>query len=212
MDTLHRTGGEIRPGRPIGSNTSDELYNRGLHAPTQHGIKETMTTSTKNDVTELLRNSNQALGIGEYAVAFLDADREGGSPDQKVLERTMLFFTDSILCGVSALALGTNAPRVLRDEALGYPDSEGVPVLGSTEPVSPEKAILANCSAVREWDSNGTNFGYRPELGHTAGEFGHNDFYCVAVAAAQIAGRGQRPRAVGVARAHRPASAVLAAV
>ncbi|MEC8560404.1 MAG: MmgE/PrpD family protein [Planctomycetota bacterium] len=157
-----------------------------------------MTTSTKNDVTELLRNSNQALGIGEYAVAFMDAATEGGAPDPKVLERTMLFFTDSILCGVSALALGTNAPRVLRDEALGYPDSDGVPVLGSTEPVSPEKAILANCSAVREWDSNGTNFGYRPELGHTAGEFGHNDFYCVAVAAAQIAGRSGSDALLGM--------------
>ena len=47
---------------------------------------------------------------------------------------------------------------------------------------------MANCSAVREWDSNGTNFGYRPELGHVAGEFGHNDFYAVPVAAAQVMG------------------------
>ena len=33
-----------------------------------------------------------------------------------------------------------------------------------------------------------TNFGYNPELGHTAGEFGHNDFYSVAVAAASCRG------------------------
>ena len=52
-----------------------------------------------------------------------------------------------------------------------------------------EKAIVANCAAVREWDSNGTNFGFNPELGHTAGEFGHNDFYSVAVAAAQLMGK-----------------------
>jgi 2-methylcitrate dehydratase len=38
---------------------------------------------------------------------------------------------------------------------------------------------------VREWDSNGTNFGYNPALGHTAGEFGHNDFYPVVIAACQ---------------------------
>ena len=62
-------------------------------------------------------------------------------------------------------------------------------MFGSSTPVAPEKAILANCSAVREWDSNGTNFGFNPKFGHTAGEFGHNDFYAVPVAAAQMAGR-----------------------
>merc|ERR1712176_405148 len=54
---------------------------------------------------------------------------------------------------------------------------------------APEKAIAANSSAVREWDSNGTVFGFNPNIpGHTAGEFGHNDFYPVVVAAAQVTG------------------------
>jgi 2-methylcitrate dehydratase len=39
---------------------------------------------------------------------------------------------------------------------------------------------------VREWDSNGTVFGYNKKLGHVAGEFGHNDFYGVVVAACQM--------------------------
>jgi 2-methylcitrate dehydratase len=51
----------------------------------------------------------------------------------------------------------------------------------------PEKAVLAGSSAAREWDSNGTNFGYNPKRGYTRGEFGHNDFYPVAIAAAQLA-------------------------
>lgn len=35
-------------------------------------------------------------------------------------------------------------------------------------------------------DSNGTVFGYNSEIkGHQAGEFGHNDYYPVAIAAAQ---------------------------
>merc|ERR1719373_599644 len=56
--------------------------------------------------------------------------------------------------------------------------------------VQPEKAIVANASAVREWDSNGTVFGYNPSIpGHQAGEFGHNDFYPVVVAAAQVTGK-----------------------
>ena len=42
---------------------------------------------------------------------------------------------------------------------------------------------------LREWDSNGTNLGFNPTLGHTAGEFGHNDFYAVPVAAAQLSGQ-----------------------
>ncbi len=143
--------------------------------------------TTTPAVVNLARNANQALGIGEYAVRFMGGE---GEPDAIVLQRTTQFFTDSVLCGLSALALGTNAPTVLRNEALGYPRTDGVTVFGSTTRVCPEKAIVANSSAVREWDSNGTNFGFNPALGHTAGEFGHNDFYPVAVAAAQLAGKG----------------------
>ena len=93
------------------------------------------------------------------------------------IDRTGALHADACLCGSSALAMNTNAPKVLRQEALSYPAGGGATVFGDGTSVSPEKAILANCSAVREWDSNGTNFGYRPELGNVAGEFGHNDFY-----------------------------------
>ena len=130
----------------------------------------------------LANDSNQALGIGQFAIEFL-AGELGPGPSSAVLERTTLFHTDAFLCGASALALGTNAPTLLRHEALEYPDPGGAFVFGSSVPVKAEKAILANSAAVREWDSNGTNFGFRPELGHTAGEFGHNDFYPVALAA-----------------------------
>merc|ERR1719433_2289474 len=94
------------------------------------------------------------------------------------------------MCGISALALKTNAPCCLRDEALAYPDANGATVFGSNAKCAPEKAVVANASAVREWDSNGTVFGYNPSIpGHTAGEFGHNDFYGVVVAAAQVTGK-----------------------
>ena len=56
--------------------------------------------------------------------------------------------------------------------------------LGSKVWCHAEKAIAANCSAVREWDSNGTVFGYNHNIkSHNAGEFGHNDFYPVVIAA-----------------------------
>ncbi len=144
-----------------------------------------MTTQATTTSVTLSRDTNQALGIGEFAIDFMDASI--GELDQAVLDRTLMFFTDSMICGMSAIALGTNAPTVLREEALSYETSGGVPIFGSNKRVAPEKAILANCAAVREWDSNGTNFGYNPKLGHTAGEFGHNDFYSVAIAAAQLA-------------------------
>lgn len=137
--------------------------------------------------TLLPRNSNQALGIGQFATDFMSG--RIGKPAQAVLERTLMFHTDSVLCGLSAIALNTNAPRILREEAAEYPREDGVPVFGSKQRVSPEKAIVANSSAVREWDSNGTNFGFNPKLNHIAGEFGHNDFYPVAVAAAQRANK-----------------------
>ena len=143
--------------------------------------------ATSGTTLTLSRDTNQALGIGRFGADF--AGGAVGQPAEAVLDRTLLFFTDSMICGISALALGTNAPTVLREEALSYERADGVSVLGSSARVAPEKAIAANCAAVREWDANGTNFGYNPALGHTAGEFGHNDYYAVAVAAAQGAGR-----------------------
>ena len=105
-------------------------------------------------------DTNQAMGIARYAIDFMAS----GEPDAAVLQRANLFQTDAVLCGLSALALGTNAPNVLRNEALGYPVGEatqrigkatqtGATVFGSMVRVMPEKAIVANSSAVREWDS-----------------------------------------------------------
>ncbi|MDP7006095.1 MAG: MmgE/PrpD family protein [Phycisphaerales bacterium] len=144
-----------------------------------------MITNTDTAVS-LPKNTNQALGIGEFAVNFMNGSI--GEPAQEVIDRTELFFTDAVLCGLSAIAVKTNAPTILRKEAIGFPSEGGATLFGSTQRVFAEKAILANCAAVREWDSNGTNFGYNPELGHTAGEFGHNDFYAVPIAAAQEVG------------------------
>jgi 2-methylcitrate dehydratase len=165
-------------------------------------------TINKETHVHLPADTNQALGIAQYAIDFMSDDAaKTGRPSQSVLDRTALFHTDACLCGVSALALGTNAPNLLRDEAHQYttPVSgvgsmagvpwaksavrSGVPTFGSRTDVQVEKAIVANAAAVREWDSNGTNFGYNPELNHLAGEFGHNDFYAVALAAAQLRGK-----------------------
>jgi 2-methylcitrate dehydratase len=149
-----------------------------------------MATSASADFVSLPRDTNQALGIGRYAVDFIRG-KAGPGADAGVLERTELFHTDAVLCGLSALACRTNAPVILRAEALEYGVSraeDGACVFGSSARVQAEKAAVANGAAVREWDSNGTNFGYNPALGHTAGEFGHNDFYGVAVAACQQRG------------------------
>merc|ERR1719410_1805792 len=133
-------------------------------------------------------DSNQALGIGQYAKDFIGG-KYGDNIDSSVWERVEMFHTDSVMCGISALALKTNAPTILRDEALTYADANGATVFGSSVKCAPEKVIAANSSAVREWDSNGTVFGYNPSIpGHTAGEFGHNDFYPVVIAAAQVTG------------------------
>jgi 2-methylcitrate dehydratase len=164
---------------------------------------------TSTTPVTLPADTNQALGIARYAIDFMSNEPgKRGEPDAAVLERTNLFHTDAVICGVSALSMGTNAPNLLREEAIlqyrtapsgvgtmrGLPGARdsvraGVPCFGSSVDVAVEKAVVANCAAVREWDSNGTNFGYNPELGHTAGEFGHNDFYSVATAAAQLMGR-----------------------
>lgn len=138
----------------------------------------------------LSRNSNQALGLARYAREFMDK----GTPSEKVLKRVVTFHTDSVMCGVSAVAMKTNAPTVLRQEALNnfaplfskrFKITNKARLFGENDWAFDVDAIVANCSAVREWDSNGTVFGYRadnPAL--QAGEFGHNDFYPVVMAAA----------------------------
>ena len=130
---------------------------------------------------------NQARGLARYAIAFLRDPRPIG---RETFDRLQLFHLDSVGCGVSALARKANAPTVLRREALTSPPashSAGGICFGAARACAVEKAVVANVSAVREWDSNGTNFGYDKAKGRTAGEFGHNDFYPVAIAAARQA-------------------------
>lgn len=136
----------------------------------------------------LPRHENQARGLAQFCLDFL-AGRLG-EVGRRAFDAVERFHLDSVACAVSALACGTNAPAVLRREALEYPAAgrRGAVCFGSQVRVMPEKAVLANCAAVREWDANGTNFGYCPSRGHTAGEFGHNDFYPVAIAGASVAG------------------------
>ena len=62
----------------------------------------------------LKANTNQAAGLAEYAIKFLAE----GNPGPKVLEKTKLFHTDSVITGLSAIALKTNAPTILRNQAL----------------------------------------------------------------------------------------------
>lgn len=134
----------------------------------------------------LPRTANQARGIAQYACDFLA--RRWPLPEPAVLERVLWFHTDSVGCAVGALASGCPAPCLLRSEALEYPDPRGAVCFGDRRLVKPEKAVVANCSAVRELDANGTNFGYNPRTGACRGEFGHNDFYPVVLAAATRAG------------------------
>jgi len=52
---------------------------------------------------------------------------------EDVYDRVRLFHTDSVICGVSAIALRTNAPNILRDEAINRfsvnPDKKYAPLL-----------------------------------------------------------------------------------
>merc|ERR1719301_418873 len=75
-------------------------------------------------------DSNQALGIGQYAKDFIGG-KYGDNIDSSVWEKIEMFHTDSVMCGISALALKTNAPTILRSEALEYPDAKGASVFGS---------------------------------------------------------------------------------
>ncbi len=147
-----------------------------------------------DNIVALPRSSNQALGIAKYAVQFLRGEGgPAGDPSPGVLARTQMFYTDAQLCGISALALGANAPNRLWHMAQTkrvVQGVKGVPLIGGTGLYQPEWAALVNGAAVREWDANGTSFAYFPKLGLVKGEFGHNDWYGLAIAAAQLTGQG----------------------
>ncbi|GIW93916.1 MAG: hypothetical protein KatS3mg110_1957 [Pirellulaceae bacterium] len=130
----------------------------------------------------LPRDSNQARGLAQYAIQFIAG--HWPEPEPKVFRHLEMFHIDSVACAVAALARRYSAPTLLRAEALQYPSQPGAFCFGSTTAVAAEKAVVANCAAVRELDANGTNFGYDPFRKSGAGEFGHNDFYPVPVAAA----------------------------
>ena len=101
------------------------------------------------------------------------------------------FHIDSVGCGISAIHHRANSCTVLRCEALRTRPSAhhiGGICFGEETPVETARSVAANVSAVREWDSNGTNFGFDKNTGRIAGEFGHNDFYPVAIAASREAG------------------------
>ena len=139
-----------------------------------------------DDFCTLPAESNQARGIAQFAIDFVRQDTDKIAPP--VWRRLDQFHIDSVACGLAALACRANAPMVLRDQALEHrkaTDEHSAYLLDSSIPVPDHWAVVANCAAVRELDANGTNFGYNPARGDICGEFGHNDFYPVAVAAAQ---------------------------
>lgn len=72
----------------------------------------TQTISRAFSQVVLKANKNQARELGDYAIEFM----KNGNPSVKVLERCKLFHTDSVFCGLSALALKTNAPTILAYE------------------------------------------------------------------------------------------------
>jgi 2-methylcitrate dehydratase len=90
---------------------------------------------TENQFVILPAGENQARAIGQYALDMVGGRHPG--PSYGVLKRVELFHLDSVACGVSALAYGANAPRVLRREALEYPAAGGVPMFGSRVTVHP---------------------------------------------------------------------------
>ncbi len=134
-------------------------------------------TTTSNAVT-LARDTNQALGIGEYAVDFMGGCI-GAARSRRPRSHGAVLHRQRSLRTLRPRAGHECADRPAERGPLLRRTRTGVPVFGARTLVAPGEGVVANCSAVREWDSNGTNFGYNPALGHTAGEFGHNDFYPV---------------------------------
>ena len=102
------------------------------------------------DSVVLPADTNQARGLAAYAIDFLS--RRPLPIDQGTLALLERFHLDSVGCGISALAAETNAPTVLRREALGIQPAagtHGAVCFGSARRCLTERAVAANASAVR---------------------------------------------------------------
>ena len=75
------------------------------------------TTKRNFSTLCLSRDSNQARGLAEYSIEFMKEETQR-KINPEVFEKVKLFHTDSVICGLSALSLRTNAPNLLRDEAI----------------------------------------------------------------------------------------------
>lgn len=87
-----------------------------MFLPQASVIRKSLSHTAKFSTYTLPKSSNQARGLAEYAIEFLRMDEK--KIDDDVYKRVQLFHTDSVICGVSAIALRTNAPNILRDEAI----------------------------------------------------------------------------------------------
>lgn len=97
---------------------------RSFNSVTRKQFKSYRLSSRAFAYTTLPANTNQAAGLAEYAIDFMQQDNS--KINENVYERVRLFHTDSVLCGISAIALRTNAPNLFRREAIKqYPVNKG---------------------------------------------------------------------------------------
>jgi 2-methylcitrate dehydratase len=138
----------------------------------------------------LKKNTNQALKLAEFARDFM----KDGNPSFEVLQRAKLFHTDSTISAITALALGTHIPNMLRNEALSYvrqrkrlSESKGmIQCFGSKILTFDYKAICANVCAAREWDEIGYSIGIGGKsFLRQQDELGSSHLYSIVMSAAQ---------------------------
>ena len=136
----------------------------------------------------LKRQNNQANELAKYAIDFI----KNGKPSDKIINQLKLVHTDSILCGVAALALKTNIPSILKNEAFQFSRRGGTPLsrpkpgyaklFGLGDQVPLEKAIAANVSAVSELEATAEFFGYHSDNQIT--EVAQSNFLPIVITAA----------------------------
>ena len=122
--------------------TGKKLFNKhGMHNPLQRLML--YSAQAKSTTITLPKDTNQVIGLAEYAQDFLSNPNDKISNiDPSVIDRVEMFHTDSVLCGLSALSLNCNAPTVLRNEALNqYQKPNGATVFGSKQQYIQKKQL-----------------------------------------------------------------------
>ncbi|OMJ86863.1 hypothetical protein SteCoe_11494 [Stentor coeruleus] len=107
----------------------------------------------------LSSGTNQALGLGAYAIEFLAK----GNPSKEIIQRVKLWHTDLTVTSISYLRQNINPSlECFKNEALMYKNILGGFLYDNSEKISAEKAVMFNIKTILQAYDDGLGYNSMP--------------------------------------------------